>query len=108
MYDEEQRKWRLQKIEPALLKVEEKDNVITYWYQKANAEIKFLYVDKDGNEIQSSKKDKAQIGTNYSPSEYESTIYQSEQIWKLVEIRPEKILVKEDSDENEICFVYEK
>lgn len=108
MYDEERRKWRLQKIEPALLKVEEKDNVITYWYQKANAEINLLFVDIEGNEIQSSKKDKAQIGTSYVPSALEKVIYQSEQVWKLVNVEPKEIIVKEDSQENEVRFVYEK
>lgn len=108
MYDGELRKWRLQKIEPALLKVEEKDNVITYWYQKANAEINLLFVDIEGNEIQSSKKDTAQIGTSYVPSALEKVIYQSEQVWKLVNVEPKEIIVKEDSQENEVRFIYEK
>ena len=107
-YDDEQRKWRLQKVEPALLKVKDEGNVITFWYQKANAEINLLFLDSNGNEIQIGKKDKAQIGTKYSPSVYEKTIYQSEQVWKLVDIKPEEILVKEDSQENEIHFIYEK
>lgn len=107
-YDDEQRKWRLQKVEPALLKVKDEGNVITFWYQKANAEINLLFLDSNGNEIQIGKKDKAQIGTKYSPNVYEKTIYQSEQVWKLVDIKPEEILVKEDSQENEIHFIYEK
>ena len=108
MYDDEQRKWRLQRVEPALLKVKEKDNVITFWYKKANAEINLLFSDRAGNEIQISKKDRAQVGTNYSPSSYEKIIYQSDQVWKLVDIKPEKIIVKDDSQENEIHFIYEK
>lgn len=108
LYDDSRLKWRLQRIEPALLKVKEKDNLITYWYRKANANITFLFLDRDGNEIQTSKKDRAQIGSEYVPKNFEKTIYQSEQVWKLVDVLPEKIHVKDESQENEIHFIYEK
>ncbi len=107
-YDDDLRKWRLQKVEPALLKVKEKDNVITYWYREADAEICLLFLDRDGNEIQAGKKDKAQIGTNYTPIASEKIIYQSDQVWRLVDIEPKEIVVKEDVSDNEIHFIYEK
>lgn len=106
--DDTKLRWKLQRIEPALLKVKEKDNLITYWYKPANAEINFLFVDRNGNEIQNGKKDKAQIGSEYIPYSYENTIYQSENVWQLVDILPEKIRVKDDIKENEIHFIYEK
>lgn len=108
IYDDNKLKWRLQRIEPALLKVKEKDNLITYWYKPATAEINILYVDRNGNEIQNIKKDKAHIGSEYVPKNYERTIYQSDQVWQLVDIYPEKIRIKDDIKENEIHFIYEK
>lgn len=108
MYDDNQLKWRLQRIVPALLKVKEKDNLITYWYKPATADINFLFVDRSGNEIQTSKKDRVQIGSEYIPKNFEKTIYQSDQVWQLVDVLPEKICVKDDPKENEIHFIYEK
>lgn len=108
MYDDNQLKWRLQRIVPALLKVKEKDNLITYWYKPATVDINFLFVDRNGNEIQTSKKDRVQIGSEYIPKNFEKTIYQSDQVWQLVDILPEKIRVKDDAKENEIHFIYEK
>lgn len=106
IYDKENKGWKLSKVEPAMLKVTNENNLVTIVYEEAMENVVWKYLDINGNELRKEEIQRVQIGTKYSPLVKDRVIYQSEEVWRLMEIKPYEIIVSQDEAENIVELIY--
>ena len=106
VYDRENLCWKLSKIHPAMLKVANEDNVITIMYEEAKGRVTLRFLDIAGNRLKEDEIQRIQIGIKYTPIVTERVIYKSEEVWKLMEIKPYEIVISENESENVIELIY--
>lgn len=108
MLDKENRKWKLNKVQPAMLKVKAMDNKVIVTYQQEKTKVTWKYVDTEGNELRSEEIHMVQIGEKYTPLVSDTTIQKEGQTWKLLKLEPFEIIVKENVEENIVTLIYIK
>jgi len=106
VYDNENLCWKISRIQPAILKVNDGENEIVITYEQALGKVVWKYLDVNGNPLKEEDVQWIQIGTHYSPLVQERVIYKSEEVWKLMEIKPREIIVSENEEENVIELIY--
>lgn len=106
IYDNENKCWKLAKVHPAMLKVASENNEITVMYEEAKVKVIWKFMDMNGNRLKEDEVQKIQVGTKYTPIINERVIYKSDEVWKLMEIKPYEIIVSENERENVVELIY--
>ena len=108
MLDKENRKWKLNKVQPAMLKVKSLDNKIVLTYQPEKVNVVWRHIDTFGNMLKNDETHLIQIGEKYTPLVSETTIQKEGQIWKLLKIEPYETVISENAQQNIVNIVYIK
>lgn len=106
VYDNENKKWRLLRIQPVNLKVGSINNIVTVIYQEEKTKVTWEYCDDKGNTLRASEKHEVQIGARYTPIVSNRVIYDDSQIWRLMKIEPYEIIISENAKENIVKLIY--
>ena len=106
IFDKENKKWKLLKVQPVNLKVGSINNIITITYQEAKTKVTWEYCDEKGNVLRQSEKYDVQIGSRYTPIVKDKVIYDASQIWRLLKIEPYEIIISENSADNIVKLIY--
>lgn len=106
IFDKENKKWKLLRVQPVNLKVGSINNIVTITYQEAKTKVTWEYCDENGNTLKPSEKHDVQIGARYTPIVTDKIIYDASQIWRLLKIEPYEIIISENTSENVVKLIY--
>ncbi len=104
--DSENKKWRLLKVQPVQLKVGSINNIVTVTYQEEKAKVVWKYMDMTGKLLRGDETHEVQIGLRYTPLVSNKTIYDANEIWRLMKIEPYEMIVSENVAENVVNLIY--
>lgn len=82
-------------------------NVVEIKYTEKFARVNVTYLNREGKKIRDNSFETVQVGSIYDLSKKDSFTDESLNDWKLVTARPQKLLVKENDNQNSIILVYD-
>ena len=104
--DDKGNEWELVNAKKDTINVFENENVLTYSYDVAKADIIIRYINVDGIIISDEKHIPMQVGSDYVPSPDEFIIDSDSKKWRLIDVKP--VNLKVGSINNIVTVTYQE
>lgn len=82
-------------------------NVIEIKYTEKYSRVNITFLNREGKKISDDVIETVQAGTIYDLTKKEQYIDEFQNDWKLITVRPQKLLVKDDESKNNLILVYD-
>ena len=107
--DEEGKEWTAENraITPLLLTNNPEENIVEIKYIEKYSRAIVSFINRDGKKIAKDKQEIVQVGATYDPSDKMICKDESGDDWKLLFSRPQKLIIKEQEEQNKIILVYD-
>lgn len=107
--DKEGKEWTIEEstVKPFIINEDASQNVIELKYKEIFAHVNISFINREGKKIAEDKQELVQAGTTYDFSQKMSFVDQAGDEWKLLSSRPSKLLVREETEKNNLILVYD-
>lgn len=107
--DKEGKEWIVEEnaVSSIVLSSIKEENVVEIKYNPKYSRVKFSYISREGKKLAEEKQELIQVGTNYDFSSKAICKDSSGDEWKLVNLRPAKLIVSENEENNKVMLVYD-
>lgn len=107
--DKEGREWKAESnvVTPFIITSHPEENVVEIKYIEKYTRVNITFINREGKNICPDKQEMAQVGETFDLFKRQICKDSSGDEWKLVTSRPEKLIAKEDENQNKIILVYD-